>query len=138
MRAHGGMTLDEADWTKAARLFAEGLSLRQLGERFGVSSTTIGHGLAKRRKTCAASPITITSATSTEISNAPKSCINRGGNDPFGRRGWELTSVVLTFGVTHAADVPLNPEGGGRTREATHYLWRLRRLESELLGNGWR
>jgi hypothetical protein len=40
----------------------------------------------------------------------------------------------LTFGVIHAADVPLNPEGSGRTREATHYLWRLGRLESELLG----
>jgi hypothetical protein len=70
MRAYGGVTLDEADWTKAARLYAEGLNLRQLGERFGVSSTTIRHGLTKRKRLPASSAVTATSATSTRPSTA--------------------------------------------------------------------
>lgn len=48
MRA-SSVTLDESDWTKAARLFSEGLTLKQLAERFGVGRSTIRHGLTKRK-----------------------------------------------------------------------------------------
>lgn len=68
MRADG-VVLDDADWAKVARLRSEGLTLKQIGEHFGVSSTTVRHGLKRKvsRATSAA-----TSGAARNLSNAAK------------------------------------------------------------------
>jgi hypothetical protein len=64
MRANS-VTLHESDWTKAARLFSEGLTFTQIAERFGVTRNAIRHGLASRKRLLTVLPIETASASPT-------------------------------------------------------------------------
>jgi transposase len=51
----GSVKLLECDWQKAAALRLQGLTIRQIADRFGVGKATIKHGLTRRKMRSAAS-----------------------------------------------------------------------------------
>jgi transposase len=50
MRAGSVAKLIECDWERASHLRLQGLTVRQIADRFGVAFKTIKTGLARRRR----------------------------------------------------------------------------------------
>jgi lambda repressor-like predicted transcriptional regulator len=50
MRAGSVVKLMECDWERASHLRLQGLTVRQIADRFGVAFKTLKTGLARRRR----------------------------------------------------------------------------------------